>query len=160
VEVTIEMSLTSGFAQLILPGDIMQVEPIKTSQSAPESRPSKRPNQSLYTGLIVDARGLKAGPAMNPKILDEGGLEVYGAAFVSREYAVQQGMSGYAAGLEAAKCQSRVSDHPLIVKGLKATVPGFSDIVISNADATKLRSASQNLSFLKQCRVVIVVDGL
>ena len=41
---------------------------------------------------IIDAKGLNAKPAMSPKVVDENGQEVYGSAYVSREFAVQQGM--------------------------------------------------------------------
>ena len=95
---------------------------------------------------------------MSPKIIDENGEEVYGSAYVSREYAVQQGMSGYAKDITAAQGNQRVTDNPLTVKGLKTEGPGRSDIVVSNADASKLRGASENLSFLKKCRVMVVVD--
>lgn len=95
---------------------------------------------------------------MSPKIIDENGQEVYGSAFVSREYAVQQGMSGYAKDMTAAQSNPRVTNNPLTVKGLKTEGPGKSDIVISNADASKLKSAYEHLSFMKKCRVMIVVD--
>ena len=151
VEITMQMNLRGGFAQLILPEDIKPLESIKQAMPAQSS-------SAVYTGLVVDARGLKTRPAMSPKILDENGQEVYGSAFVSREYAVQQGMSGYAKDLAAAKSNQRVTDNPLTVKGLRAEGAGRSDIVISNADASRLRSASENLSFMKKCRVMIVVD--
>jgi len=35
----------------------------------------------------------------------------------------------------------------LVVKGLKTLGPGRSEVVISNADASKLRSTSENLYF-------------
>jgi len=151
VEITMQMNLRGGFAQLILPEDIKPLESIK-----PVIPPQS--SSAVYTGLVVDARGLKTRPAMSPKILDENGQEVYGSAFVSREYAVQQGMSGYAKDLGAAKGNQRVTNNPLTVKGLRAEGAGRSDIVISNADASRLRSASENLSFMKKCRVMIVVD--
>ncbi|NQT10001.1 MAG: hypothetical protein HQ573_02380, partial [Desulfobacteraceae bacterium] len=46
----------------------------------------------------------------------------------------------------------------LTVKGLRTEGHGRSDIVISNADASRLRSASEHLTFLKKCRVMVVVD--
>jgi hypothetical protein len=97
---------------------------------------------------------------MSPKILDERGKEVYGSAYVSREFAVQQGMAAYAKDLTASQTNPRVTDQPLTVKGLKTKGPGRSDVVISNADADSIRSASENLSFLKKCRVMIVLDGV
>jgi hypothetical protein len=135
----------------MLPQDIQQVEPITPMTPAQQAT-------GVLTGLVVDARGLAARPAMAPKITDEAGQEVYGSAFVSREYAVQQGMSGYGKDLETSKQNQRVADNPLTVRGLRSDGPGRSDIVISNAEAAKLRNASEHLSFLKKCRVMIVVD--
>lgn len=151
VEVTVEMSLKGGFSQLVLPPDSKPVEPAKTA--APPVTKS-----GVFTGLVVDARGLNAKPAMSPKIVDERGEEVYGSAYVSREYAVQQGMSGYSKDIDAAIADARVTDNPLLVKGVRAEGAGRSDIVISDADAAKLRAASEDLTFLKKCRVMIVVD--
>ena len=165
VEVTIAMSLRGGFAQLILPTDIKQVPEIKTiPPSTPAPLEAEKVGEiptlapAIYTGLVVDARGLGARPAMSPKILDESGQEVYGSAYVSREFAVQQGMAGYAKDLTSSQTNPRVTNEPLTVKGLKTEGPGQSDLVISNADAGKIRSASENLSFLKKCRVMIVLD--
>lgn len=151
VEITLQMDLRGGFSQLVLPEEIKPLESIKPLVPVQSS-------SSVYTGLVVDARGLRARPAMSPKVLDENGQEVYGSAFVSREYAVQQGMSGYAKNVAAARTNQRVTDNPLMVKGLRVEGAGHSDIVISNADASILRSASENLSFMKKCRVMIVVD--
>jgi hypothetical protein len=175
VEVTVAMSLRAGFAQLILPQDIKQVPEIRTIPPALPTPPvGGQPGgasvpplpgpttptyvPTIYTGLVVDARGLNARPAMSPKIFDENAQEVYGSAYVSREFAVQQGMAGYAKDLTAAQTNPRVTNEPLMVKGLKTEGPGQCSFVISNADAAKIRSASENLSFLKKCRVMIVFD--
>ncbi len=168
VEVTMQMSLMGGFAQLILPMEIKQVEsirPIPPVHKEPlppivkkPSAPAPKPVSEVFTGMVIDARGINARPAMAPKILNENNEEVYGSAYVSREFAVQQGMSGYAKDLTAAQSNPRVTNSPLTVKGLRTEGHGRSDIVISNADASKLRSASEHLSFLKKCRVMIVVD--
>jgi len=151
VEITMQMSLHGGFSQLVLPAEIKPLDSIKSAMPLQSS-------SAVYTGLVVDARGLHARPAMSPKVQDENGQEVYGSAFVSREYAVQQGMSGYAKNVDAARTNQRVTDNPLLVKGLRVEGAGHSDIVISNADASMLRGASENLSFMKKCRVMIVVD--
>jgi hypothetical protein len=160
IEITMAMSLRGGFSQLVLPDEIKPLESVKPMTPMMPVQPvtPKGPSSAVYTGLIVDAKGLSARPAMSPKIIDENGQEVYGSAFVSREYAVQQGMSGYAKDITAAMSNQRVTDNPITVKGLRTEGPGRSDIVISNADASTLRSASENLSFMKKCRVMIVVD--
>jgi len=46
----------------------------------------------------------------------------------------------------------------LIVKALRTDWPDRNSIIISNADASKLKSASDHLQFLKESRVVIVLS--
>ncbi len=112
----------------------------------------------IYTGMVVDARGIQARPAMSFRIFDEDGKEVYGLANVDRGFAVQQGMSGYTRDLTAAQSNQRVTANPVTVKALKTSGPGKSDLVIGNADAQRVRAAAENATFMKQCRVMIVLD--
>ncbi|HLA28150.1 MAG TPA: hypothetical protein VJZ49_09685 [Syntrophales bacterium] len=169
VEVTVRMPLFGDFSQVIMskarerrpeakppvtpPADVPDVPAAPAAPATPAA-----PSGPVYTGLVVDARGIQTRPAMAPKILDENGQEVYGSMNVDREYAVQQGVSGYARDLTAAQSNSRVTNNPLTVKGLKVQGQGRSDIVISNADAASIRSAADNLTFMKKCRVMIVLD--
>ncbi|HOG07836.1 MAG: hypothetical protein M0P04_01365 [Syntrophales bacterium] len=167
VEITLRMPLAGGFSQVIIPR-LMQKRSVPPEPAAPLAPPAAAPPEpaapapaappEVFTGLVIDARGLQARPAMSPKILDESGKEVYGSLNVDREYAIQQGMSGYARDLNAAQSNARVTNNPVSLKGLRTEGPGRSDIVISNADANKIRGAAENLSFLKQCRVMIVLD--
>ena len=176
VEVTVRMPMLGDFSSTIIP-KLLEKKQISSPQVPPPAppvqpategrsytseprRPSVPPASSgpAYTGMVVDARGMQTRPAMSPKILDENGQEVYGSVIVEREYAVQQGMSGYARDLTSAQNNARVTNNPLTVKGIKAQGAGKSDIVISNADAAALRSAADNQSFMKKCRVMIVLD--
>lgn len=149
VEVTIGMKLTGALADSLLP---------KGLQTPPTGLGATGVQGQIYTGLIVDARGLGVKPAMAPKILNEEGKEVYGSAWVSREYAVREGMVGYLKDPAAAQANPRVTDKPLMVKALKPSGDARVDMVISNADAAMLHSAAQNLSMLEKCRVIILVD--
>jgi hypothetical protein len=170
VKITLQMSLYGGFSQLVLPHDIKILESIKILKkntdkvaSAPLSHDIQTDlngGEKTYTGVIVDARGLKANPALAPIIQDENGENVFGPPVISREFAVQHGISGYSTTLETACRLPRVAGNPLTVKGLRAQGPGASVIVISNSDASKLRRSSKHLEFLKQCRVVIVMDQM
>jgi hypothetical protein len=167
LEVTVQMALSGGFAQLVLPTEIKQVESIKplrhpqgniTSAVVASNIAQAGTEPDAFTGLIVDARGIGAKPAMVPVLLDENGEEVYSPAFVSREFAVQQGVCQYMSILGDSANLVRVAPKPLLVKGLRTRVEGGCDIVISNADASRLRGVSSHLSFLKQCRVIILMD--
>jgi len=169
IAVTLEMNFHGGFAQLMLPPDIRQVESIKplngsgaanyhSNQNQEAKNPDGRSQAEAYSGLIVDARGIGASPSMVPVLVDENDQEVYGPNYVSREFAVQHGMCQYILGPVGSHDLPRVAPNPLLVKGLRAVSTGSCDIVISNSDASKLRSVSSHLEFLKQCRVVILID--
>jgi hypothetical protein len=161
-EICVQMKLHGGFAQLMLPAEIRQVLPIRALNGAIDRRNfQKASGQSTdaYTGLIVDARGTGAKPSMVPTLVDEKGDEVFGTAYVSREFAVQYGLCRYIRLMPGQRSAfDRVATNPLRVKGLRTTNPNSCKIVISNADASKLLGTSTHLEFLKQCRVIIVLD--
>jgi hypothetical protein len=162
VEVWSQMSLSGGFAQLILPPEIRQIESIKQvlKPNSPSQLRIRSRSSEIFTGMVVDARGLQAVPVLAPIVLDENLEEVFGPAFVSREFAVQHGMVRYTTDLWKVKFHPQVSDNPLIVKALKVLSPSRCDFIISNADAPKLRSASEHLLFMRECRVIIVLDPM
>lgn len=152
VEVTVGMKLTGTLADALLP----KTPPTPPTGLTGTLTPAA-PGQ-VYTGLIVDARGLGVRPAMVPKILNEEGKEVYGSAWVNRDYAIREGMVGYLKDPIAAQTNPRVTDKPLMVKALKVSGDARVDVVITNADAAMIHGAAQNLSFLEKCRVIILVD--
>ncbi len=158
VEVTVRMPL-SGVAKAIIPQAIAddKKEDMKDHKPAPFSK-KPAPKDEVYTGLVLDCRGLSGRPAMSPKIFDETGAEVYGTLIVKKDYAVQQGISGYARDLTAAQSNERVTNNPITVKAMKAQGAGMSEFVIGNDDANKIRAAKENLTFLQKCRVMIVLD--
>jgi len=161
VEVRVRMPLYGNLSQVIIPASIEKRKDLKPPEApaipAPAAVAPAGP-PIAYTGLVVDARGIQARPAMSPRIFDEDGKEVYGSANVDREYAVQQGMSGYARDLTAAQSNQRVTNSPVTVKALKTSGAGKADLIISNADAQQIRDSAENASFMKKCRVMIVLD--
>lgn len=144
------------------------VTPPTTPPATPPAVPPKgtvleeaaktEPGGPTYTGVVIDARGLGARPAMSPKLVEEGGDPLYGSAYVSRDYAIEHGMAGYSKNLEAATRNSRVTDNPLVLKAAQASGAAKADLVLPKADALRLRTAAQSQSFLAQARVMIVLD--
>jgi hypothetical protein len=113
---------------------------------------------ATYTGLVVDARGLGVRPAMAPRIMDERGEEIYGSKYVSREYAVDIGMAAYEKDIDRARMNERVADNPLIVRGVKASGPNKTDVVVSSVDAMTIHNAAANMNFLQHCKVMFILD--
>jgi hypothetical protein len=161
-EVTLRIYLygKGNLAKIIMPSAIANppAPPAPSEPAAPAPAAPAPPVPIAYTGMVVDARGIQARPAMSPRVFDEDGKEVYGSANVDREYAVQQGMSGYARDLTAAQSNQRVTASPITVKALRTNGPGKSDLIISNADAQQIRASAENMTFMKKCRVMVVLD--
>ena len=112
----------------------------------------------LHSGMIIDASGLDANPALSPRILDENRREIYGASYIKRDYFSSKGIVSYRSALEDARNSSRAGNDPIIIKALRTSGTGKSDLIISNADASRLKANSPNLSYLEKGNVVIVID--
>jgi len=172
VEVDIQLPLTGKLANQLLPtgggGKPVPIDSLHCplcGQPWPPGRPFPKYLFSLpafssqqYTGLVVDAQGLGVHPALAPAILSEEGHQVYGMGFVDREVAVSEGIVKYSKDLQQAIKDRRVGQNPLVVKGLRATGPLRTDVTIPNATAMILHHSENNLKFLRQGKVIVVLD--
>ena len=159
VEVTLRLDLRDGLSRAIL-NQVMQKDDraVPVTRKFVKTAPAVATEAISCSGLVVDARGMGARPALVPGILNEEGTEIYGAMQVDRKHILKQGLNGYVRDLAGARNDPRVTDSPLVVKALRAEGPRGSNIVISNDDADKIQAASGRHSFLKTCRVMIVLD--
>ena len=155
VEVEYSVSM-SGISDIMLPPLTVATAP--TGATQPGTGAATTPTTGGITGVIIDARGLKTRPAMAPRILDQNGNAVYGPGTYDRSYAVTNGVAGYSKSLEAAQKDPRVLGNPLVVKGVSTSGTNRTDIVISNADVSKIDLANRSYNILKDCRVLILLD--
>lgn len=112
----------------------------------------------VYSGLVVDARGTDVQPAMSPKLVDEDGVELYGSAYVAQEFVQKHGMAGYVKTIEQAQDNDRVQPQPLVVNAVGTSGANRTNLVLGNDTASALRKIAKNLNFLREARVVIVID--
>jgi hypothetical protein len=155
MEVTYEVPM-SGISMAVLPQTGFL--PSTALGTAPATTETSGPTTSGVTGLIIDVRGLGLRPAMSPRIMDQNGGVVYGPGNYTREYAIQNGVAGYAKGLEKASADDRVKGNPLVIKGVSASGANKADVVISNADVMKIQSANSEHGVLRDCRLIFVLD--
>jgi len=139
VEMDVEVPLDGKVSDALIP-------------RVPSKGPSEGGGADAGTGVIVDARGQTVAPALAPRLLDEGGRELYGPASLDPG-ARARGGAAYARDVETARkdLKARVGEHPLVVKAVAAR---GADIVVADADARALRGGR----FLAEGRVVIVTD--
>ena len=144
VDVIVQVPRTGVLAEALLPTG---------TATAPAPTPAE--SSAGPSGVIVNAKGLKVAPALAPRLVDESGKELYGAAMVGKDALVQRGVASYSKSLEQATRDTRVSGKPLVVKGVRLSQAGSADVVVSADDAVKLASAKSVLGLGK---VIIVTD--
>ena len=154
VEFTVPMT---GISDIILPPITVAAAPVNNT-GVGGTAASPTATTGGVSGLIIDARGLKARPAMAPRILDQNGNAVYGPGKYDRKYAVSNGVAGYSKTLEAAQKDPRVSGNPLVIKGVAISGTNRTDIIVSNSDVSRIDVADRNGNVLKDCRVLILLD--
>jgi len=140
--------------------DTINVEEATTTEETIEVKNEeiKADEIKKYSGLIIDARGIKANPAMLPKILSSKGEIIYGKGDYSKDYLIKFGLMGYQKDITGAKTLKRVGSEPLIVKAVSTKGKNRCDFVLSEKDTELLKLAASINSFLKECRVVAVLD--
>jgi hypothetical protein len=112
-----------------------------------------------YTGLIIDARGLKVTPALAPVVYGQDGLGAYGAFLISRKNAIDNGVVAYATSSDPVVLRERVGSRPLMVKALTTYGSWRTDLIISSPMARLVRAVMRPGDIVDKCRVVIVVDA-
>ncbi len=157
VALTVQTRIFGGFLQLVLPDEIRQIPKINPDSLL--SNALVEPAKTPYTGLVLDVRKLDFVPVLYPVIVSEQGKTIYSAVFISREFAVQQGVCKYVCTMDNALLDPRAGSHPLVLKGLRTSGKENTAIVISTADAKRIEQATERHQFLKQCRVLFVTGN-
>lgn len=108
-----------------------------------------------YTSLIVDTRGLKIKPILLPSILNEQGLAVYSRNNITGSIAVKHLAVSYTFTEDEAIKHKKAGPHPFFCTALKSL---NGNPVIHDDDVKRILSHKENLTFLKKCRVIFVID--
>ena len=110
--ITLKTDIFGGFLQLVLPQDIKHIPSIHLLE------PERKMNwEERRTGIIIDARNIGFQPVLFPVIVGENGQEIYSGMFISRDYAVKQGVCGYVCADDPGAIVKRVGFNPLVIKG-------------------------------------------
>ena len=155
-ETTVEMKLTGNFSGVVLPHPRPRTNPLPGS-----TKPDVDGHtiSTSYSGLVVDARGTGAHAALAPRILNEQGDEAYSVAYVEQRDVAEQGIAIYVPDLPSAQANPRVTSTPLLVKALRATGNNRTDLVVSDADVQTIHGVPDHFKFLKQAKVLVILDA-
>ena len=121
-------------------------------------------NNQVYTGLVVDARGLGVQRGISPRIWSESGELIYGGVAAPYDFIQTEGVIsyGHAVSPEIIKrvtIPGKVSyTAPLFVDAKDVVGLTKTGVVISQEAADTILSAIKNYDFLAHYAVVILVD--
>lgn len=120
--------------------------------------PYEQQPAAVYSGILVDCRGVELKPALFPCVVTEQGEEVIGPGFSTPEKIAAGGLFGRFTSLNSALASDRVGPNPLIVRAVGVTGYNQCDPVISRDDASRVHSSRRNLELLENCRVGLLTD--
>jgi len=164
-ETTVQMKLGGPFSDLMLPQSPQKSEPLKRLELNAPSQVTN-PTKKKYTGVVIDARGTGAKPALAPRVLTTQGEEAYSAAYVDKTQTAagnvdeKNRIAWYVTSETAATTHARVAANPLMLKAIRAEGTNHTDLVIHDADAQLIQLLPENFLFLKQAKVIIILDPM
>lgn len=119
-----------------------------------------RGKEAPYTSVIIDTTGMGVARSMSPKILRFNGSEVWGTVKVDYDFVADHGIVAYARNMPDAYSNERAGDNPLVIRAQRRGPSSYKcDVVLSDDDADYLLSENRQSGFLKDYRVIFVVDA-
>ncbi|MDH5429204.1 MAG: hypothetical protein OEY57_13665 [Nitrospirota bacterium] len=173
VEVTLSMELWGEHALL------SSLSP--SHNSHPSSEPDHLgggPNSLVYSGVILDARGLALLPVAFPSVLDSTRRPILSSSETNHLKRASRGGAQYFTLKDSQQLSSiwgihpvvdkkesdlsmkRIGPRPLTIKGLDKVGSFQGDIIVSASDAKKIREDENLLNVLREGRIIIVTDPL
>lgn len=132
---------------------------------AAEWEPRLARGESLYTGLIINAKGLGVERGMSPKVYDHEGNILFAGVEATGEQLISTGIVAYTRSIEEALSHPRLNVHeeyplrlPLIVDAVDGRDWPRTGVVLGARDTRLIREALQEYDFFGRFAVVIVID--
>lgn len=145
VERAMQLPLRGRLVSLLLPTPVASGKSGDTASTA------------VYTGVVIDARGLLVQPVMFPRIVDESGRTVYAPETVDPAIAAQRGYIAYAKAFDRPLAQERVGDNPLVIRARRLAGDGHVDLELHHVDAERILDYTATQELLRRCQVLIVM---
>jgi hypothetical protein len=135
--------------------DIYQwLKPVLLSLESQSPAPQGMPSE--YSGIVVDARGLKVEPALAPRIWSPSGEMLWGIQLLPTGTVKQRSPVGFVVDPADPRSCKRAGPNPLFVRA--ASVRDRVDLVLGSPDAELFLTARQDPRILSEARVILVLD--
>ncbi len=111
---------------------------------------------SRFTGVVVDARGLDAQGALAPRVLSSTGQVLYAIEHVHKAVSRKRMPVQYVTDPADPLAYERAGDNPLLLRAVQ--VESEVDLVLSPEDSVRLQTVSRDVHLLTDALVVLVLD--
>jgi hypothetical protein len=109
----------------------------------------------LYTGLLIDCRGLNLNSVRQPRILSREGEEIFPGHFSRGDTILNKGAVGY---VRSAYCSAGITgENPLFIKGINVSGKYNCDAVIDDSDASYIVDSLAKKIFSANCRITFII---
>lgn len=136
-----------------------------TERLAAEWEPRLASGEFIYTGLIINAKGLGVERGMSPKVYDHEGNILFAGVEATGEQLINRGIVAYTRSIEEALSHPRLNVHeeyplrlPLIVDAVDGRDLPRTGVVLGARDTRLIREALQEYDFFGRFAVIIVID--
>ena len=151
-----DLALQSGLLPLSVESSVAVSEkPVKKTRSKKDTSlllEKASTSDEMFTGLVVDCRGLGLNCAMSPVVKNKKGEAIYGHKNLDYDLVISKGMVSYSTDINN---YDRAGSKPLVVKAI--ALENFNgNPIISVADANRVLIENQKAGFLDQMNVVFV----
>jgi len=159
IETTVQLKMAGQITESVLPKGPQIATPVGQLPKSPSPAKPKVP----YTGLIIDARGTGAQPALDPRIVTQD-VGVYCSRHVDKSFTAGPSVeepgriAWYFTDEAAARTHYKVSPNPLTIKAVRAVGENKTDLLIDDSKAEYIESLPEHRAFLTQAKVLILVD--
>jgi hypothetical protein len=166
-EYVYNLSLTNKIMLYILPkpSPVKLVVPMLCpycGQEWPEGKPvhpdiklvPKQIETAVYTGIIIDCRGLNLKPCLFPKIYNEALDEIYSVNFADQNFIIDQGLVLYT--MQEPHNDPRIGQNPLRIRATDVVGSSRTDIKVTVSNGQRIHGSKNNLNLLRECRLAII----
>ncbi|MBO9539352.1 hypothetical protein J7643_02025 [bacterium] len=113
-----------------------------------------KPAADEVTGLVLDTRGLNYEPRMSPRVYDDSAHDLLAGVPFDPDKVMNEGVARWVRAYDPEDPNPRTGSRPLILKPLR--IEGGDRLVLSGADAAKLKAANSKDKILDRMRILII----
>lgn len=106
------------------------------------------------TGVVLDTRGLNFEPRMSPRFFDDSAHDLLEGIPFDPDKILTEGLARWTRSYDASEPNSRTGKAPLVIKPMR--IEGGDRVVLSSADAAKLKAANAKDKVIERMRILIV----